>query len=91
MPRIPVFESESQLPRVVGGLAIEGVDVFPDERHGVRVRYGRGALMKGDAFLYSYLRSDIPVNLRSSGVVRTSRRQCRAFKWRPSKGPIVTS
>ena len=40
---IPVFLNESSLPRVIGGLAFEGVDIYPDQRLGIKVRYGTGA------------------------------------------------
>ncbi len=65
---IPVFLNESSLPRVIGGLAFEGVDIYPDQRLGIKVRYGTGADLKADAFLYNHGHNDIPVNLRSEDV-----------------------
>ena len=37
---IPIFDLEDALPTNVGGLTLEHVDYYPDQRLGVQIRYG---------------------------------------------------
>ncbi len=86
---IPVFLNESSLPRVIGGLAIEGVDIYPDERLGIKVRYGIGPGLKADVYLYNLGRSDITVDLRSPDVLSWFEGACQDIQRLADMGMYV--
>lgn len=77
MRAIPLFGDESQLPAIIGGLAFEHVEYYPDPRLGVGIRYGTPTTAKVDAYLYDFGRADIPDDLRSPQVVEWFQEACQ--------------
>jgi hypothetical protein len=75
-PAIPVFRTESSIPRAVAGLKLEGVDIYPDRNLGFKARYGSGMLLKADTYLYDLGRRDIPADIRSEEVVGCFQEAC---------------
>jgi len=75
---IPVFVNESSLPRVIGGLPLSGVESHPDRNIGMSARYGVGADMRADVYLYDEGHNDIPSDLGSQDVLRFFQEACGA-------------
>jgi hypothetical protein len=77
MRPVPIFGTEANLPRHLGSLNYEAVEVYPDSRPGVGIRYAdRRRGIKADCSLCDLGRKDLPSDLQSAPVVELFRRAC---------------
>jgi hypothetical protein len=77
MRPLPLFGTEANLPRRLGSLTYEGLEVPADARLGIVVRYAAPqAGTKADCSLYDLGLADLPSDLRAAQVVDLFRRAC---------------
>jgi hypothetical protein len=77
MRPLPLFGTEANLPRQLCRLIYEGLEVLPDPRLGIVVRYAAPpAVIKADCSLYDLGLADLPADLDSPRVVELFRRAC---------------
>ena len=77
MRPLPIFGTEANLPRRLGRLSFEGVEVYPDARLGLGIRYAdQEAGIKADCSLYDLGLKDLPSDLRAPEVLALFRQAC---------------
>ena len=89
---IPIFQSEEQIPRFLGGLIHSSTEWFDDPRMGVRLRYGipmtPASLLKADLYLYD-LGQVIPADLMDPTVESFFQEACSLIMNDPGPFPYT--
>jgi hypothetical protein len=66
---IPVFKNENWIPPVIADLYFKGIQIYPDDRLGVQIRYGNGRNIRADGILYDLGLDKISTDLYSPQVI----------------------
>ena len=76
MDLIPIFGVKESLPLKCVALSLKYVEVYPDIRHGVKIRYQISEQVRADAYLYDLGYSNISSDIHSSEVAEYYESAC---------------